>query len=306
MNSYINEYIEFLRTFIKTENALISVFDASNGTTGLIVEPLFSKIPFVSGYFLNTALDGSFPAHGPDPLREGALNELSRAVLSNKADLGIIFDADGDRVFFIDNMGTMIDQDSVAYVLMKQHKPPYVIDSGTGWTIREPFKNQYIESNTGHIFIKQAMRVHDASFGAERSGHYYFKDFFFAESGIRAAIEMINVVSGLRGEGKTIHEYVKSFSHYTRGKEMNVAIGVHNSGHILNEFLESFKNEAQEVVITDGVTMRFEDWWFNIRQSNTESLMRINTEGRDKPCLEKGKKRIEEIVVRLGLGKMLS
>src|SRR3989344_5086201 len=93
------------------------------------------------------------------------------------------------------------------------------------------------------LLIKQAMRMHDASFGAERSGHYYFKDFFFAESGIRAAIEMINVVSGLRGEGKTIHEYVKSFSHYTRGKEMNVAIGVHNSGHILNEFLESFKNE---------------------------------------------------------------
>src|SRR3990167_6992312 len=177
---FINIYSDFLKKNLNPQKKLKVIFDCSNGTAGPILKQLTINNEQLTTYFINDKPDGNFPAHGPNPLKSGALKQLQNKVKKYKADLGIIFDADGDRVFFIDNLGRFINPDAIAKLLIWNLKPKkIIIDVRTGW------------------LIKKMMRKTNADFAAEYSGHYYFKNFFFVDSGILAAIEIINAISKL-------------------------------------------------------------------------------------------------------------
>ncbi|MEK9170610.1 MAG: hypothetical protein AAB674_03110 [Patescibacteria group bacterium] len=294
---YINLYADFLKKFLKPKRKLKVVFDSSNGTTGIILKELFRKsnvkgqMSNVSAIFINCRPDGNFPAHGPNPLAEGATAQLEKEVKKQKADLGIIFDGDGDRVFFIDNRGRWVDAHEAGYILMQNFKPPYVASALSSWRLKKskvqsPKSKVYI-SRVGHYFFKQMMRKKNASFGAEHSGHYYFRDFFYCDAGIFAAISIINFVSGLKTD---LASWLDKLPKYYRSGEINFEIK--NKNAVLNKIEKIYKNQGAKISKLDGLTMEFSDYWFNLRPSNTEDLLRLNMESVSQEILDK---KLEEI-----------
>ena len=280
---YFHLYFSFLKKFYSPnpDKKLKVVFDCSNGTAGLILEKFTTNHSKLKIYFINDKPDGYFPAHGPNPLKPGAVKQLQAAVEKNKADLGIIFDADADRVFFVDDKSRFIDPDAVARLLIWHLKPKKVIiDVSAGWLVK---KLKIIESKVGHYFIKQKMRKENADFGAEHSGHYYFKEFFGLDSGILAAIEVINAVSRLPYK---LSDFVEFLPKYYRS-EINLKCKAESIKHKENLLK---KIEGKNLLINakylirishlDGLTMEFSDWWFNLRFSNTEPLLRLNVEAK--------------------------
>jgi len=314
---HIKTYVDFLKRSIQIERPLKVVFDCSNGTTGLIIKRLFTHNSLLTTHYLNIVPDGNFPAHGPDPLKKSAIGNLRSAVLKHNADLGIIFDADGDRVFFIDNKGRFIDPDVIARLLIWQLKPKkIIIDVRTGWLIRKltTHNSQLITSKVGHYFIKKLMRKIGADFGVERSGHYYFKIYnpsiFYTDSGILAAIEVINAVSKLP---YGLADFVDLSPQYYRSGEINIKA----SGFNLATVEKHYKKTAKRISRLDGLTMEFNPpplkgcngkcfkgkllskgggWWFNIRPSNTEPLIRLNIEAASPETLKKEKNKLTKII----------
>lgn len=275
---FSSEYVDFLKRFLHADaKTLDIVFDCSSGSTGPIIDRLFPD-----SIILNGRPDGNFPKHAPDPLHAGSLGALQKSVVANDADAGVIFDADGDRVFFIDDRGRFVDQDVVAYLLLWSLRPKqFVTDAKDGWLVREaPFGAKRIAGKTGHYYIKQTMRAKNIEFGCERSGHYYFKNFFFCDSGIMAAIEMLNAIARLP---YLLSDLVDLAPRTYRSQEINISIQPGDHDALFARIEQAYKKNARVVIKTDGIAMEFSnpDWWFNVRASNTEPLMRLNMEARD-------------------------
>ncbi len=278
--NYFNSYSNFLKRFLKIKRPLRVVFDCSNGTTGAVLEKLAVGNRKLKAAFLNKKPDGNFPGHGPNPLAEGAKSQLEKEVRKQKADLGVIFDADGDRVFFVDDLGRSIDADKVGYILMGDFKPPVIISVISSWLLK---KNRgMVICRVGHYFFKKVMRAKKAFFGAEPSGHYYFKEFFYCDSGILAAIKFINFISCLDIK---LSKYLDSLPKYYRAPEMNFKTD--NKKEIIRKIEQKYKNSASRIFKLDGLTMEFKDWWFNVRPSGTENLLRLNLEASQEAVLKK-------------------
>lgn len=294
---FIDEYVDFLRGFLsedaKTVNA---IFDSSNGSAGPIIERLFSD-----SIILNGRLDGNFPNHAPDPLHRGSLDALQKKVVSDHADVGIIFDADGDRMFVVDDRGRAVDPDAVAYLLLWSLRPKqFISEVKAGWLIKQQlFGVKRIESKTGHYFFKQAMHKWNAEFGHEESGHYYFKQFFYCDSGIMAAIEVLNAIEKLP---YTLAQFVDLLPITHTSAEINFPVPLTRHGALLERIERSYKKDAVRISKLDGITMEFNnpDWWFNVRFSNTEPLARLRVEAQDKPVYDA---RLKELTSILKHGK---
>lgn len=296
--AYTILYANFLKRFLNPQGKLKVVFDCSNGVTGIILKELFLKpntkhqTPKILSILINNKPDGHFPAHGPNPLLRGAKKQLESVVLKKKADLGIIFDADGDRVFFVDNKGRPVDTDIIVYLLAPHFKPPYMVDTAEGalpihWL--DPHL-KIIETKTGHYFIKKAMRAKKINFAAEHSGHYYFKNFFFADSGILAAILVINQVSKLKARGSNFDGWINSLPKHYEAHEQNFRIK--NKERALQKATLYFKKQGCKTKKRDGLTAIGRDFWVNLRVSKTEPLLRLNIEAKDKQILVKKKREI--------------
>ncbi len=289
-NEFINIYAKFLKKFLKPEKPLKVVFDCSNGTAGSVLNKLLkAKSSKLQAIFLNEKPDGNFPAHGPNPLEFNALKQLQNEVKKQKADLGVIFDGDGDRTGFIDNKGHRVDSDVIASLLIWHLKPKIVvIDVLIGNLIKKiSAQNSYFSfyvSPVGHYSIKKFMVNKKADFGYEHSGHYYFKKFYYDVSGILAAIEVINAVSKLP---YSLANFVDLLSQYYRSGELNFK--VKNPQEILKKIERKLKIHYSKLITQnshlDGLTMEFSDWWFNLRPSNTEPLIRLNIEATSKNIL---------------------
>jgi phosphomannomutase len=303
---FIKIYADFLKRSVQIERPLKVIFDCSNGATGMIINRIFQnnrKLKNLLTYkLINQNPDGNFPAHGPDPLKRFAIRDLRLAVIKRKADLGVIFDADGDRAFFIDNRGRLVDPDAIGRLLIWQINPKkVVIDVRTGWLIKK-FKIQnskfkIIQSKVGHYFIKKLMRKIKADLGIERSGHYYFAPLYY-DDGIRAAIHVINAVSRLP---YTLADFADLLPKYYRSGEINIKM--QNSKIKMKNYNLKFKNLFKEIKkklkaisyklkainYLDGLTMEFDNLWFNIRPSNTEPVIRLNIEAEDEKILKKEK-----------------
>jgi len=305
----LKTYADFLKKFLNPQKPLRVVFDCSNGTTGPIIKQLITNSPRHGGasrqlttFLINDKPDGNFPAHGPNPSKAGAMDQLKKEVLRQKADLGAIFDADGDRVFFVNNNGEFINPDAIARLLIWQLKPKkVVIDVRTGWLVKN-LKSQIsnfkiVESKVGHYFIKKLMKKINADFGAEQSGHCYFafkniggeKAYF--DSGIMAAIEIINAVSKLPYK---LSNYVDLLPQYYRSPELNFKIK--NPKQFIKKIESYYNSNLKTKNHLDGLTMEFENWWFNLRPSNTEPLVRLNIETIDKNYLNKMIKSLSSLI----------
>lgn len=289
--AYIKQYADFLRKFLKPQKKLKVVFDCSNGSTGPVLKELLRKSGSMINYvIINQEPDGNFPAHGPDPLKEGAFDDLKEEIIRQGADLGVIFDADGDRVFFADGKGNKIDSGISASLIGKDYSGSVLLDASSGYYAHELIKNKIIESRVGHFFIKKEMRKRRLSFAAERSGHYYFKDFFFADSGIFAAIKMINAVSEMEDFQKWLGGLPKF---YTSGE---VNFEVEDKKDIIIKIEKAYKRRAKKISKIDGLKMSFKDFWFIVRGSNTENVVRLVIEARKKSVLNREFKKIQKML----------
>jgi len=303
---YLDLYAKFLKKFFKPKALIRVVFDCSNGTTGIILKRLFLKSKLRS-ILINYNPDGSFPAHGPNPMVPGALRDLQLAVKKYKADLGVIFDADGDRVFFVDERGREIHSDIVAGLLGVAVKEDVILDLRCGYLARELLVKagkKIIDSRVGAYFIKKLMREKKVEFAGELSAHYYFKDFFFADAGIFAAIQMINQVSLLKIRGRSLAKWIDSLPTYFRSGELNFKVV--NKSEAMKRIENFYKKSASKISYLDGVKMEFSDaahaealakaWWFNIRPSNTENLLRLNLEAKDRKVFQSKLDEIKKLI----------
>jgi phosphomannomutase len=292
--NYKQEYINFLKKWIDTDRPLTVVFDMSNGPAGMIIEKLFEDTN-INGILINNNIDPDFKSHGPNPLMPGATDQCKKAILENKADLGVMFDADADRAFFLDARGEMVPACFVVGILAQKFNPPFVADELVFQSLRMlkiVREEDMLPTRIGAYFIKEKLRDNNASFGAEFSGHYYFKDFFNADSGIFATILFINSLSFM---GMSLVDYVSGFGQYVSETTEIKFAPDRNIAELYSDLENKFGVTARRVDRRDGVTFVFEDYWINVRTSNTEPIMRIIAEGSDK--LYKTKEEIQRFVL---------
>ncbi|HLX87751.1 MAG TPA: phosphomannomutase/phosphoglucomutase [Acidimicrobiales bacterium] len=278
----LDEYAAHVRSFVDLASLrpLKVVADTANGMGGLVVPKVFEGLPF-SVELLYPELDGTFPNHPADPIQPENLVDLKRAVLDGGADVGLAFDGDADRVFLVDEQAApvsgslttalvaaaMLDQHpgaTVLYNIICSKVVPEVIAEHGGRAVR---------TRVGHSFIKQVMAETGAVFGGEHSGHYYFKDNYRADSGIIAAMIVLGVMSSA---GTPLSALLEPYRRYADSGEINTVVD--DPPGTVEAVVARMQAEGQEVDLTDGLTVDYGDWWFNLRPSNTEPLLRLNVE----------------------------
>ncbi len=262
------------------------VIDAGNGMGGADMELVLDELPLkVDKMYFKP--DGSFPNHEANPLKEENLVDLKKKVLEEKADLGIAIDGDADRVFFIDEKSEIIPADFItcliAEEMLKKKKGEKVLyDLRSSWIVKEVIeKSGGISrmSKVGHSFIKEQMRREKAIFAGELSGHFYFRDNFYTDSGVIALLKVIEIISE---KGKKLSEIIKPLKKYYASGEINSE--VKDKQAKMKALAGVYKDG--KVSWLDGVRVDFDDWWFNVRPSNTEPLLRLNLEAKSKWLME--------------------
>lgn len=279
----LQDYADHCLSYVDTATIkpLKVAVDAGNGMASQTVPLIFGQLPckLIPLYF---ELDGTFPNHLANPLDPANMVDLQRLVVDEKCDLGVAFDGDADRVFLVDEQGKLIPGDittaMVAIAMLEKHpgsaitynlicskSVPEIIAAHGGRRIRTP---------VGHSLIKQIMRAEDAVFGGEHSGHYYFRDNWYADSGLIAMLSVLELVSRAN---KPLSEVVAPLDSRFRSGEINMT--VENKSTILARVEAHFAAEGAAIDHLDGITAEFPDRWFNLRASNTEPLLRLNVEG---------------------------
>jgi phosphomannomutase len=284
----LEEYIEHLLSFADLSRfaSLTVAADAANGMAGLVVPPLFERLPckLVPLYM---ELDGTFPNHPADPIQPENQADLKRAVTEHGADLGLAFDGDADRVFLVDEhaegvSGSMVTAlvaigmlarspgASILYNLICSRMVPEVIREHGGKPVR---------TRVGHSFIKKVMAETGAVFGGEHSGHYYFRDHYNADSGLVASMIVMDQMSKA---GKPLSELLQPLRRYWASGEINSE--VEDKAAAVERLAKAFADGRRDYL--DGLTVEYDDWWFNVRPSNTEPLLRLNVEARMEEVLK--------------------
>jgi phosphomannomutase len=276
------------------------VVDAANGMAGAMLPPLLERLPVdaVRCYF---EPDGTFPNHEPNPLLPENREFIVAKVTEEKADLGIAFDGDADRCFFVDDSGEFVAGDFVTALLAESmlEKEPgrkIIYDVRASWAVRDTVKaagGVPLVNRVGHAFIKHRMREEDAVFGGEVSGHYYFRDFNYADSGMIPALLMLELVSK---KANRLSEILRPYrERYFITGEINSRVD--DVALKLQELKEHFSGQG-EVSHLDGISIVAEDWHLNVRPSNTEPLLRLNLEALDRELMER--KRDEALAIIRG------
>ncbi|MBR9682908.1 MAG: phosphomannomutase/phosphoglucomutase, partial [Candidatus Aenigmarchaeota archaeon] len=254
------------------------VIDSGNGMGGHDLFVALSRLPIhVLG--MNVELDGSFPVHVPNPMNEENVSDLKEEVVRVGADIGIAPDGDVDRIGFVDEKGQLVNGDMITALIAKsilKENPGSKImyDLRSSRSVKEEIEQNGgipIMCRVGHSFIKQQMRQEDAAFAGEITGHFYFKDNFFTENSTLALIYILNLMSE---EGKTLSELIEPLKKYHQSGEINS--NVDNKEEMMKELEEKYSDGF--VSKLDGVSISYVDWWFNVRPSNTESVLRLNVE----------------------------
>ncbi len=279
---YKNHVLKFLNVNIRPMKVAV---DASNGMAGKMVPVIFSNLP-TEIIPLNFEHTGKF-RHEPNPLVEKNLAQVKAAVTKNKCDFGLCFDGDGDRLMMVDEKGDTIGCDLMTalmapYFLKKQPKSTIVYDLRSSLVVPEEI---IINGGTprrervGHAFMKKAMRDSHAIFGGELSGHFYYRDNFCTDSGVITLVHILNIVSDA---DMPLSELVAPLRRYCSSGEINFKVDDKQAK--MNELAARYSDG--EVDYLDGVTIRYKDWWFNCRPSNTEPLLRLNVEAKNKELFE--------------------
>jgi len=274
------------------------VIDAANGMAGAMLPPVLERLPVdaVTCYF---EPDGSFPNHEPNPLLEENRAFIVAKTLQESAHFGVAFDGDGDRCFFVDDTGEFVPGDFVtalfAHAILEREPGAKIIyDVRASRAVPDTIVENGgvpIVSRVGHAFIKQRMRKEDAVFAGEVSGHYYFRDFFQADSGVIPFLLMLQLVSGTE---QPLSEILRPFrERYFITGEINTTVS--DVAVKLQELKERFGPEGT-VSHLDGLSVDTEDWHFNVRPSNTEPLLRLNLEAASRPLMERKRDEVLEVI----------
>jgi phosphomannomutase len=265
------------------------VLDGSNGMAGPMIGPLIERLPIEAiPYHLDP--DGSFPSGEPNPLLEENRGFIIDRVREHGADLGIAWDGDADRCFFIDDGGEFVPGDLItaliAQVMLERHPGAAIVyDLRASWAVRDTVTaagGRPLENRVGHAFIKARIRKEDAVFAGEVSGHYYFKDFYWCDTGIVPALVLLELLS--RSGGRLSQLLAPFRERYFISGEINST--VQDVPLKLQELKERYRDSALRISHMDGVSFEFEDWHFNVRPSNTEPLLRLNLEALSQRTME--------------------
>lgn len=267
--------------------------DTANGMGGMILPELFAG-KNCEVYPLYFELDGNFPNHEANPLKEETLNDLKKMVHDKGAHLGIAFDGDGDRVAFVDEKGQSIPGDMITALIareMLKTNPGAIIlyDLRSSWAVKEEIEKAggiAKMCRVGHGLIKKQMREEKALFAGELSSHYYYSNFYVTDNG---DLTMLYLLSLLLHEKKPLSELVAPIMRYSHSPEINSKV------KDVNEKLAEIKKKYSggKIIEMDGLTVEYADWWFNVRPSQTEPLLRLNVEARTKAEMEQ---RIQELL----------
>jgi len=289
----LHEYCNFILSIVKHIPKLKVVADTSNGMEGLTLPAVFQNLD-MEIIHINKELDGTFPNHEANPLKHENYFELINEVKQWKADFGCMFDGDADRIGFCDEKGNVVACDIITALLAKTFGPKEKIlyDLRSSWAVKEEIekaKNIPIISRVGHSFIKSTMKKENVVFGGELSGHYYYRDHFFTESGLLTLIKVAQIVEK---EKKPLSKLVAPLLRYYQSTEINSKVKEKEAK--MKELEKIYKDG--KIMKLDGISVEYKDWWFNVRASNTEPLLRLNLEAKSKKLMEEKTKEILKII----------
>ncbi|HEV2888814.1 MAG TPA: phosphomannomutase/phosphoglucomutase [Frankiaceae bacterium] len=297
----LDEYVAHMHSLVdlRSIRPLKVVADAGNGMGGLTVPAVFAGLPIelTPLYF---ELDGTFPNHEANPIEPENLVDLQKAVLEQGADIGLAFDGDADRCFVVDERGGLVSPSAVTALVAERElrREPgstvihNLICSRTVPEVVRENGGTPVRTRVGHSFIKEEMKRTNAVFGGEHSGHFYFRDFWRADSGMLAAL---HVLASLGSQDGPLSALLTSYDRYAASGEINttVADAAATAARVEVAFAG---REGVEVDHLDGLTVSAADWWFNLRPSNTEPLLRLNAEAADEATMARVRDEVLAIV----------
>ena len=283
LGAYVDHVLSF--TDVDRMRPLTVAVDTANGMGGLVVPAVMERLP-VTLHHLYPELDGTFPNHPADPIDPANQRELKRAVLEHDADVGMAFDGDADRVFLVDERaddvsGSILTALVAAAMLDREPGAQVVHNLICSWTVPEVIKEHGgvpVRTRVGHSFIKQVMAETGAVFGGEHSGHYYFRDNFGADSGLIASVIALGELSDA---SVPLSGLLGQYRRYASSGEINSRVD--DPLARIEDIAQALRDGRQDRL--DGLTVEFDDWWCNVRPSNTEPLLRLNVEARTEEIL---------------------
>jgi phosphomannomutase len=280
-----NEWVTHVHSFVDIDSfrPLKIVADTANGMGGFVAPLVFADLPF-DLEILFPELDGNFPNHAADPLNPENLKDLQRRVLATGADVGLAFDGDADRVFLIDEKAQPLSGSTttamVATAMLERYPGATILyNLICSMTVPEVIAEEggvSLRTRVGHSYIKQIMAESGAAFGGEHSGHYYYRDNYRADSGIITAFVVLELMSVA---SVPLSELAKPFLRYADSGEINTEVA--DPVATVQRMTKKLESEGVTIDLLDGLTALYDDWWFNLRPSNTEPLLRLNLEAKD-------------------------
>ena len=300
-------YAEHVGKFARFDQPLAVSIDAANGMAGHTLPAILERTPLVTPHACLMEPDGTFPVHEANPLKEENLEWVADLVRKNGDRLGVSFDGDADRCCFVDETGRPVSADLMTaliagHLLAEGGPKPVVYDLRSSWVVKEEIQRaggRAIRDRVGHSFIKATMRENGAIFGGELSGHFYFADNFTTDSGVIAMMTALSVLQAPANRDRKLSELVAGLRRYHSTGEINFRVA--DTDAAIAELSEAYGEGRQDRL--DGITVEFGDlddadwWWFNVRASNTEPLLRLNLEAKR---AETRDARRAELIARLG------
>lgn len=297
------DYLDFLLKYKDDWSGLKIAMDVSNGMASLFVRDIFGDTPS----YIYEELDGRFPNHEPNPLVQENVEDLKKLVRETGADIGVIFDGDADRVMFVDENSRFISPDLMIavlghYFLEKRGEKGYVHqDIRSSKAVGEYLAPMGGVMNTwrvGRAYAALKLRELDGVFGGELAGHYYFRDFFYSDSGLLAAILIINVVAEMKAKGISLSQLIARIEKYQNSGEINFRVEDKKGAmDAVRDFFMSVEKPSAYMDF-DGYRVEFPQWWFNIRPSNTEPYLRFLCEATSKELLDEKVAKVKEILTK--------
>ncbi len=281
----LRDYLDWMNKYVVPGTKTLKIgIDAGNGMGGLFLPDFFAGYPQWEVTPLYFELDGNFPNHEADPLKPENLEDVQKLVRDNGLDFGVAYDGDADRCMFVDENGDSISSDLItaliaAEIIGEQPGAAILYDLRSSHVVPEWIKQHGgvpYRGRVGHSFMKRLMKDKGAMFGGELSGHYYFAACFNTDSGLMAMIKILNLLSN---SDKKLSEHVAPLRRYAATGEINYRVG--DVDEVLAKVKKHFGDAGAKFDELDGLTVQNEGWWFNLRSSNTEPLLRLNLEAAD-------------------------
>jgi phosphomannomutase len=296
------DYVEKVMSFIDPSviQPFSVVLDAGSGMAGLVGPALFDRLPCTVTK-LCFEIDGTFPTHEANPLIDENRRDITAEVIRQKADVGIAWDGDADRCFFIDGTGEFISGDFITALLAEAFLLKYpgstiIYDLRASHAVRDVvarYSGRALMNRVGHAFIKRRMREEDAIFGGEVTGHYYFRDFYYADNGMIPALLILELMSK---KNQSLHDLLKPLrERYFISGEINTKLGSMLEVPKKLAAIEARYADA-EIATMDGISVDYPEWHFNVRASNTEPLLRLNLEARSPALMETKRDEVLSII----------